>query len=61
MVLTTYNGQTAVRCYTVEDTLRLLAILQDRGYTGRIKIIKARKRSHPRHFIVRVFPSVTGN
>jgi hypothetical protein len=56
MIVTTFNGQVAVKCYSARTVDLLTAILHNDGYGTKVKLVKAKPKRHPRHFIVMVFP-----
>jgi hypothetical protein len=56
MTLTSYNGHVAVRCASTKEVARLTAILHADGFGTKVKIIKAKAKRFPRHFILMVYP-----
>lgn len=56
MRLTTFNNKLAIKCYSVRAANRIATILHNYGYGAKIKLIKAKRNVHPRHFIILVFP-----
>jgi hypothetical protein len=56
MRLTTFNSKLAVRCHSIKAANRLSAILNNDGYGTKIRLVKAKRNVHPRHFLILVFP-----
>ena len=56
MKLTTYNNILAIKCYSVKIANNIANILHNDGYGTKIKLIKAKRNIHPRHFLILVFP-----
>lgn len=56
MRLTTFNNKLAIKCYSVKAATRIITILNNDGYGTKIKVIKAKRNVHPRHFLILVFP-----
>jgi hypothetical protein len=52
MVLASFNGHLAVKCYSLVEVHRVIDLLVERGYSVRVKIIKAKPRRYKRHFLV---------
>lgn len=52
MVLAAFNGHPVIICCSLRDVEGITRLLVDKGYSVRIKIIKAKPRRHKRHFLV---------
>lgn len=56
MKLTTFNNRLAIRCNSIKTANRVASILANDGFGAKIKLIKAKRNVHPRHFLILVFP-----
>lgn len=56
LTLTTFNNKLAVRCYSTNTALVIIKKLNSHGYGTKVKLVKAKRNVHSRHFIILVFP-----